>query len=223
MIVPFELNKEIVILCEGKADLAFIQNLLKTRTDIPPIDFLPDDEFYGRTNFGKMLAAVKGSGRAFLNIKGILIIADSHDNPKDTLGEILPQISAEGYPSPTALMQISPKTRHYPAVAITLLPDDESPGALETLFIRAIFSDKPWLEGCVGSYLGCEQITALGWPPEKLDKAQYHVAVAATHYDDPSRAASYAFRRPPVLAIEHETFRSVADRIKTFCDTVGAN
>jgi hypothetical protein len=174
------------------------------------------------TNFDKMLSAVKGSGHPFLRIKGILIIADSHDNPKDTLRIILPQIRGECYPTPTTLMEIAPSTADYPAVAITLLPDDESPGSLETLFIQAILSGKPWLSACVTAYLTCDKIAALGWTPEKLDKARYHSMVAATHFDDPSRAAAYAFRDPPVIEIENEAFRNIASRIKDFCVAVGA-
>jgi hypothetical protein len=215
------IDKEFVILCEGKADSNFVQKLLEIRADIPPIDFLPTDEFYGSKNFNKMLSALKGTGHAFKGIKGVLIIADSHDKPEDTFEIVRQQISGEGYPTPSKLSEIA-RTDGYPAMAVTLLPDDITPGALETLFLRAIFVDTPWLQDCVNSYLSCEKIEALKWAPEKLDKARYHSVVAATHHDDPSRAASFAFRKPPVLAIAHDVLKDVADRIKAFCDGVVA-
>ena len=220
---PLVLQSEIVILCEGAADRNFLDALKETRTDLPPVQFLPPDTFWGNTNFDKMLTALKGDALGFRRLKGVLIIADNSKGPKETFEDIRKQIGAAGYPEPGRLMEISPQKPNHPFVAVTLLPDDNSPGCLETLFARAVLATNPWVERCVDSFLRCDRIEAHGWGPEKLAKAKYHSMVAALHRDDPSRSASTAFTsRPPVMPIASPVFSDVADRIKTFCDAIGA-
>src|SRR5216683_5691835 len=139
--MPVTLTHELTILCEGAADQNFLRKMVETRALFPPFNFLPTKEFYGSTNFGKMLLALKGDSHAFSRMKGVLVVADSHDDPMTTFVNIRTQIQAVGgYPVPQQLLDVAPSTAGHPAVAVMLLPDEASPGALESLFIRAITS-----------------------------------------------------------------------------------
>jgi hypothetical protein len=220
---PISIEHEITILCEGGADQNFIRELIVTRGGFPPIDFLPPNKFYGRSNFDQMLSALKGTGVAFRRIKGVLIIADSHDAPTETFTYICDQIRAvPNFPVPTKPLEPAPATAGHPRVAVMLLPDENTPGALESLFAQEMEEKNSWVTACVDAFLKCDQITAHAWPPEKKAKARYHSMVAALHRPDPSRSASATFtNHPPVMSIRAPTFDSVEKRIKDFCSAVG--
>jgi hypothetical protein len=218
-----EITNEVIILCEGAADQSFIKKLIALPGGFPPIDFLPPEIYYGRDRFDQMLSALKGTGVSFSRIKGVLIIADSHDEPASTFGNIQEQIrNVPDYPVPDNLLTPAPPTPGHPSLAVMLLPDEETPGALESLFARELEARNPWVTGCVDKFLRCRRMDAYRWPPEKHAKARYHSLVAALHRADPSRSASAAFTSsPPVMAIGTETFDSVERCIKDFCRVVG--
>jgi hypothetical protein len=222
MAAPIEINHEVTVLCEGAADQNFTKELIKQRDGFPPIDFLPPDRFYGRSGFDRMLVALKGSD-SFMRIRGVLIVADSHDIPSDTFVQICDQIRrVPDFPVPTQPLRPAPATLGHPSVAIMLLPDEATPGALESLFAQELEDKHKWVTACLDAFLKCGQITAHQWAPEKHAKARYHSMVAALHHADPSRSASTTFTsNPPVMSIKARTFDSVERRIKDFCTAIG--
>src|SRR6266571_8440526 len=197
---PVAIENEITILCEGAADQNFIRRLIAVRGGFPSIDFLPPHRFHGRDGFKDMLIAIKGTGVSFERLKGILIVADSHNKPQGTLKHIQKQIQAvPNFSVPAGLGTLSAATEGHPPIAIALLPDEETAGALESLFAKELEMLNPWITECVNAFLKCDQIKAHGWPAEKHAKARYHSMVAALHKADPSRSASTTFtNKPPV-------------------------
>jgi len=102
-----------------------------------------------------------------------------------------------------------------------LLPDEKTPGALETLLVRDITEKAPWVTVCVEQFLRCEKIEAHAWPAEKRDKARFHSLVAVLNRDDPSRAASQAFRDPtPLIAVDAPCFDDVEKRVMSFWQSI---
>jgi hypothetical protein len=208
--VPVSITSEIIVLCEGDADKNFIDKLRTTRPGFPPIDTL---QARGK-NFEQLLLALKNHPK----VKGVLIVADSHDCPSDTFATIRGQIrSVGGYGDPLRLLEATQGPDGYPYIAVMLLPNETSPGALETLFIQDLSARNDWLEDCVEAFLKCGETAAHGWPPEKAAKSKFQCMVAALHRDDPSRAASFALKDPPVVNIGSACFNSVETRIKEFC------
>ncbi len=184
---------------------------------------LPPKDAYGVTNVGRMLLALKGDRSGFSKLKGILIVADSTDHPAAVFERIRKQIAfVGGYPVPATPSTVAARTQNHPAVAVTLLPDDTTPGGLETLCVMDILERHPWAATCLDSYLNCDQIVAGTWPAEKLGKARYHCLVAALNRDDPARAVSQAFRgENPVIDLGARCFDGVFNRLAQFCSTVG--
>jgi len=221
--MPSEITEDFVLLCEGAADQNFFKSLTEKRQGLNgfPKFFMPDHkEHYGRAGFKKTLAAIRGTGR-LSSIKGILIVADSHDDPKVTFRYICEQIkAAEGYPIPSNPLEVA-KTAGYPAISIMLLPDEMTPGSLETLCVQLFQEKYPWIQSCIDQFLRCGQILTYSWSPEKLGKAQYQCMVAATNYEDPSKAIRWAFNGPsPILDIQSSCFDDVEKRLKEFYSTV---
>jgi hypothetical protein len=212
------LKEEFVLCCEGEADRQFIRKLIENRR-LRPFDIpFPTNQLHGNKAFGGMLEAIRGDRANFPRIKGVLIVADSADDPLALFRDICSQIrSAGGYGVPARLLEIA-KSADHPAVAVMTFPDEATPGALETLLVQEIEGKTEWVGGCVDAFLRCDKIEAYSWPPEKRDKARFHSMVAVLNRDDPSRAASMAFKDPnPLIGVGAQCFDGVAQRIRDFC------
>jgi hypothetical protein len=215
------LKEELVLCCEGEADQRFIRKLIDNRGlrsfDMP----FPTKQLHGNKAFGGMLEAIRGDKANFPRIKGVLIVADSADDPNRLFREICTQIrSAGGYGVPSRLLEIAVSADH-PAIAVMTLPDEATPGALETLLVQEIEEKTTWVSACVDAFLRCDQIKAHSWPPEKRDKARFHSMIAALNRDDPGRAVSWAFKDPnPLIGVNATCFDGVAQRIRQFCISV---
>jgi hypothetical protein len=223
--LPIELKEELVLLCEGEADKNFFRKLIQKREGLPRFDIpFPFENLGGKDAFAKMLRAIRGDRHGFARIRGLLIVADSADDPMVSFQTTCDQIrQAEGYGIPAAPLDLASRTPGHPPLAVMLLPDESTPGGLETLCIQEIAPKSPWITTCVDQFLRCEQIQAHDWPPEKLDKARYHSMVAALNRSDPGRALSRAFKDPaPLIAVEAACFNSVELRLRNFSAAVAA-
>lgn len=217
--MPLELKEQLVLLCEGDADKNFFRKLLQKRPGLPKFDIpFPFEGLGGKAAFASMLRAIRGDRHGFARIRGVLIVADSADDPAASFRTIRDQIrEAEGYGVPTAPLEVTHGSAGYPPLAVMLLPDEATPGGLETLCIQEMVPKTPWITPCVEQFLRCDQIQAHTWPPEKLDKARYHSMVAALYRDDPGRALSYAFKDPtPLISVEAPCFNDVELRLRNF-------
>jgi hypothetical protein len=222
--MPLELTKDLVLCCEGKADREFIRKMTAKRAGLPQFDMpFPTDNLHGNAAFGGMLQAIRGNRVHFPRIKGVLIVADSTECPETLFQDICAQIRGiGGYGIPSELLDVGRADDH-PAVAVMTLPDEKTPGALETLLAEEMTAKAPWIAACVDAFLHCDKVDAHCWPVEKRDKARFHSMVAALNRDDPSKAASKAFKDPtPLIDVEAPCFNDVERRIRNFCAAVGA-
>lgn len=223
-----ELSKEVIIICEGAADKNFFRKLIEKRSGLPQFDIpfpMQGKDLGGVNAFKHWLEAIRGDRRGFSKLKGVLLVADSASNPISTFNDVCTQIkNATGYAIPTKPDEVTPRVADYPQVAVMLIPNESSPGGLESLCVSEITNREPWISTCVNKFLSCGNIQALKWSPEKLDKARYHSMISALNEDDPSRALSYAFKDPnPVISVENPCFDEVYNKLKNFCLAVGAS
>lgn len=217
--MPIEINEPYLLLAEGSADKKLVQELTKVRA-LPHFSTLPDKDYSGAGSFSNGLRAARGSGRAFAKLRGVLIVADSGSDPSVTLSSIQKQIGrVDGYPVPASLSTVA-RAPDFPALMVTLLPDDSTPGALETLYVRYILEHEPCLERCLDDFLRCSSIGAMSWTTEKRDKARFNALVAAWWRDDPSRAASWVFRDLKMIDVRDPVFDDLTGRIDRFCQSV---
>jgi len=198
--------------------------MTEKRVGLPKFDLpFPTDRLHGNRAFGGMLQAIRGNRIHFPRIKGVLIVADSTECPDTLFQDICAQIrEVGGYGIPSELLDVGRAVDH-PDVAVMTLPDEKTPGALETLLAEEMTAKASWIAACVDAFLRCDKVDAHGWPAEKRDKARFHSMVAVLNRDDPSRAASTAFKDPkPLIAVEAPCFNDVERRIRDFCAAVGA-
>ncbi|MGH6836846.1 MAG: DUF3226 domain-containing protein [Methylocella sp.] len=221
--MPLMLTEELVLCCEGEADRQFLRKMTEKRR-LPKFDMpFPTEKLHGNGAFGGMLEAIRGNKRHFPRIKGVLIVADSTEHPDILFQNLCEQIrELGGYGIPSRLADVGRADGH-PAVGVMTLPDEKTPGALETLLAEEMTTKRPWIGTCVDAFLRCDKVDAHGWPAEKRDKARFHSMVAVLNRDDPSKAASWAFKDPtPLIAVEASCFNGVERRIREFCAAVGA-
>jgi hypothetical protein len=135
--MPLTLKEEVVLCCEGDADRQFFRKLTEKRNGLPKFDMpFPTEKLYGNAAFGGMLEAIRGDRANFPKIKGILIVADSTANPKTLFDDICKQIrNVGGYGIPSKLLEVANSASH-PHLAVMTLPDEQTPGGLETLLAR---------------------------------------------------------------------------------------
>jgi hypothetical protein len=85
------LKEELVLCCEGEADRQFIRKLIENR-GLRPFDMpFPTNQLHGNKAFGGMLEAIRGDKANFPRIKGVLIVADSADDPATLFTDICSQ------------------------------------------------------------------------------------------------------------------------------------
>jgi hypothetical protein len=213
----------LAILSEGPADAAFLKQIALTRGKFPKFHFFPHTALYGDGAFGNMLKALKGNPRMFERLRGVLIVADSKDEPDATFKKIRNQIrKVDGYRVPDELLAIPAEPIEKPGVFVMLLPDEKTPGALESLYVESILQSADWRKKCLADYLACDKSDVASWSAEKQAKAQFHALVAACYGADPSRAASQVFRSKDDDLIDPKAkcFDDVERRLRAFCEAV---
>jgi len=205
--MPIEINAPIVIISEGEADKSFLKALAAKYIDDGICCFpFPNSKFHSSSMFSNMLSAIRADVIGFGMVKGIIIVADSCDSPTATLATVISQINeAKNYPIPSKLGEVVTEDG-LPALAVITLPGFEISGGLESLFAAEIGNRYASVFSDAKVFLGKSPAGLDGWNTEKQAKALYAVMVAATHRDDPSRSASFAFRSPATVMIDSEIF-----------------
>lgn len=212
-------DKLYLILCEGDADSAFLRNLQEHRKSFPNVQIQHTGGINGLTGFLNGLyldPLVK-------QLKGILVIFDTADDADVTFRKIKKQIASTEFKSPAKLFDIKPKATidDIPYITVTLIPDDQTPGGLETLCNVYLESKYSWIKQCINAFLSCGSSTASTWSAEKLDKSRFAAMIAVTNEEGPGKALSRVFSSDtgtaPVIPVSPSCFDDVERRIKEFC------
>jgi hypothetical protein len=234
--MPILLQHEYVILCEGRADKAFLKKLIGARGIKPDFDIpFPEelDELSGSgralasvSAFAEMLRTLRGNPMAFSRIKGVLLVADSASDPTAVFNAVCARIREAGqYGVPTKPLETVPSTKGHPATCVLLIPDDKHAGGLETLCLQHLRVKLPSVYNCAEKYLACDDIKALTWKSrEKQDKARLQCIIAATNEDDPNKSLTYSFSDAtgPIISVLDFCFNEIEKNLRDFCAAVTA-
>jgi hypothetical protein len=224
--MPFSITKEFVILCEGAADQVFFDRLLKERgiayVDVPRHEDL--GRHYGWQGLGRMLNGLAGDPAGYSKIKGVLLIADSADDPVERFEEICKKVSKDGpflkpngFMQPAAPYEIAKQAEGHPTISIFMVPQD-TPGALETLCVDAIVDKNPWLNDCINAYLSCGSLEVRNWPAEKRDKARMQCISAVLYREDPNKPLQHVLSASPtIIDFSSSKFTPIVNAINGFC------
>jgi len=162
--ISLEILKTRVIVVEGKEDELFFEALIR-HLSLNNIQVL---SIGGKTELRRYLKAmIKTPG--FDKVTSLGIVRDADSDPIATLKSIRNALSSAGLPVPQkAVIPFGDK----PKVAIMILPDENTPGMLEDLCLRAVSQDPAMF--CVDQYFQCLQQKRLILP-SKISKAKVQV------------------------------------------------
>jgi len=119
----------------------------------------------GKTNLLRNLTALKKATN-FSQVTALGIIRDADEDANAALQSVCSALQHAELPTPTKPMTPAPG---HPRVLVMILPDNQSPGALEDICLKAI-AGTPAMR-CVDEFFCCLQRHRLP-PPKNLSKAK---------------------------------------------------
>ncbi len=155
------ITKPGVLLCEGQDEVVFFEAWF-SELGIADVQVVPYD---GKTQLAQFLADLtKIPGQSA--VKQMAIIRDADDNAQGAIESVHGAIAA----APEAIRALSPTS--------FILPDNASPGALESLWLSSMAGHP--MATCVEEFFRC--IEGKGWKPSlshsKNDKARAQLWIA---------------------------------------------
>jgi len=150
-----------LVLCEGKADVAFIDAILSHHgiRDSFNLGF-PNGPHWGKDGISQYLVGLRTKlDRESSAVKNLIIIIDSDNNPAENFQFVVSSIqsansdldSDKQYVVPSAIRQSEPGN---PSVTIATIPFD-APGCLETLLLNSVTDGSLQQHRCFDSYWSC--------------------------------------------------------------------
>ena len=184
------------ILCEGGDDEKFFEFLSKTRGLTHYQATCPrgkDGRCAGKGGFQNHLQLIKNQVPSGTPLKGILIAADSDENPVAAFREVQKSLRHADLPYPDMPLHIR-KTHSAPAIAVMMIPWHNRKGNLETVILNALRPLFPNLMPCIEEYShGC---LAHDRAESLLAKFHLRCLIAALHASDPSLSLTYFLQKP---------------------------
>jgi len=165
--MPTKIERPRQLIVEGNDEARFFGALLRHLN----VADLQIQNAEGNRNFGAFLKAVADMPD-FDRVAWLGVVRDAEADPSAALASILDALSRAGLPRPARLD--GPRDA-VPQTDILILPDNVSPGMLETLCLRSVEAD-PALE-CVEGLFDC--LRDRGLPvPRHLEKARLQAFLA---------------------------------------------
>lgn len=208
--MPIEITGRHVIVCEGKADVAFFEHLIAER-GLPEFQVLPAN---GNSRYGDILVALTAAP-GFNGLSGILVVADNDLDPAAAFQNILEQIQeAGGYGVPNA-PRVPARSAGFPTIVPLMVPWDDTVGCLETLLLEAVRAVNPELAACVETYATCTHVDV--WNEVERSKMKLQALTSVICRSDPNTPVSYAWSRPEtIISLTQPCFNQIADFLQAF-------
>jgi hypothetical protein len=212
----FEPKSPYVIVCEGFQDSGLICALLKqlqiTNCDVT-YPKKRRDGANGKDAIFSVLYAVSQQKVAGENLRGLAVIRDADDNPKDSFEE-----AAAKFPAPYAAPEESFKVeRAKYRTGIFLIPGKGKTGTLEHLLLDAVAAKNPPVLECVNKLETCAN-WRVDWSSNKTAKMKMHSVVASFCKDDPGCSLGFIWSKKAdnPMDIASPVFKELADFLRAF-------
>lgn len=157
-----------ILVVEGDEDKAFFEALIQ-HLGLFKIQVMP---IGGKKQLKANLMALRMHSE-FQTVRSLGIIRDADDNPEAAFQSVRDGLQAAGLPAPDRPLS---RVGSNPSVMVMILPDINTPGALEDLCIQAVAND-PALP-CVEQYFECLKQQTPSFP-KNLAKAKIQAFLAS--------------------------------------------
>ena len=197
MIAPRQINKPCQLLVEGKDQFHFFEAMVGHLAigDIQVQDFGGISQ--ARPFLGQFVKAP-----SFGEVRRLGIVRDAETSASSAIQSLKDSLSSVGLPVPSDPGEFSDGS---PSVGIMVLPDNRSPGMLETNLCETFEGTE--IDMCITDFLGCAQRQE-GVTIAKIYKARAHAWIATR--PDPHLSVGYAAKRQ-YWDLAHESLRSIRD------------
>lgn len=208
--MPIQISRPYLIICEGKADVAFLEHLIVER-DLPIFQVIAAN---GNSRYQEILLAITAAP-GFTNLAGILVIADNDMNPAAAFQRVRTQIQdAGGYAVPNAL-RIPVRNSQFPPIAVLMVPWDDEIGCLETILLEAVRAVKPELAACAEEYSVCAHVN--DWNEIERAKMKLQSLTSVICRSDPTTPVSFAWNRTEeIVSLSQPCFNRITDFLRNF-------
>jgi hypothetical protein len=173
---PLQIGSDLLLLHEGTADLHILGSLLR-HAEVE-LGFQPV-EVGGQAKLRKLLKALvltphfKSPVPGYEHpVRGLAVVLDAETDAAATFRSIKGALTAAGLPAPDAAGTITPGPLK---VGVFVVPDNRSPGKIETLCLDSVRDDPAW--SCLEVFFTCVRENG-GTIPENLDKARAQAFLA---------------------------------------------
>ena len=166
---PLQIGSDLLLLHEGNADLKVLGALLR-HASITGYQLI---EVGGHSKLRALLKAlvltphfknpVPGFGHP---VRAMAVVLDAETDAAATFQSVCDALVAAGLPAPGAAGDI---TQGPPRVGLFLVPDNRSPGKIETLCLESVRDDPAW--SCLDVFFSCVRERG-GVLPTNMDKAR---------------------------------------------------
>jgi uncharacterized protein DUF3226 len=208
------------ILCEGADDAEFFTRLAHARglnqyhVECPKGE---DKRPLGKGGFARHLDLMKQGIPSGVPLKGILVVADSDEDPVVAFREVQQSIRSSGLRVPDNPLEIMTNHSGFPAIAVMMVPWHDRRGNLERVVFDALIQIVPHLNPCLETFRDC--CGAQDRTESLQAKMLLRCLIAALNPQDPS-ATLTNFLKAPVefcpIDYSHAAFSQMADFLTTF-------
>jgi hypothetical protein len=212
------------ILCEGADDAEFFARLALARglhqynAHCPKG---PDGRCIGKGGFKKHLELLKQGIPSGVPLKGVVVVADSDEDPVVSFREVQKSIAASELRVPDDPLQIMTNHSGFPAVAVMMVPWHDRRGNLECIVLDALRDIVPQLFPCLEAFRDC--CGAQNRPESLQGKMLLRCLITALNSDDPSATLTNFLKAPAEICpinYSHAAFTPIADFFRTFAEKV---
>jgi hypothetical protein len=214
----WDLNSEVLVICEGKDDKFFLESLLQahglTNFQVGHSHECNGKKGGGRSGFGPAIKGLPGFTN-YDRLRAVAIVTDN-DN-KEALSKTVAFLKSGGY-KPTTTSQSIGELPDGKPLEIILIPNDREYGTLETLCLPVLYCTWNNAEECVQQYLECTG--AAKWQNKKeLPKAIVQSIISGHYDEDPYKGLGRLFQKGIFCALDPH-FNELASIFKRFNETI---
>lgn len=168
---PINIGSDRLLLCEGKTTLLVLGPFCRKLgiQGFQPLDFGSKD------NFGNFIQDVTILPGFESQVHTVAVVRDAEDDAMAAFASVRQALLAAHLPTPHAPGEIAQDGRR---VGVFIMPDNETPGMIETLCMSSVDSDPAF--PCIQQFFDCV-VDHMGEPPANMHKARAQAFLATRH------------------------------------------
>ena len=197
------IEKSIQLLVEGNDERNFFEAFLR-HLDIS--HNVQVQSFDGVSQLALFVETLAATDEFKDRVESLGVVRDAETSAQSAFQSIQRSLLVAGLPVPDQPRQ---RAGSSPAVSALILPDDDSPGMLETLLCQTFASSS--LDGCIDSFFECVH-AELGHGPHRPHKARAHAYIATQR--DPHVSVGVAAQRS-YWDLDHAVFDGVRNFLRS--------